>query len=372
MKILLCVWRLTHGGAERVASMWAKGFVQEGFSVDFLLGSYSSPITYEVPSESHIYYECSLNDKIAAKFIPRFIKVRKIRHILKKSNPDVVICVLPRWGMKIKEAMKGLPRIPIIITEHNSYERPVSAPMKKIQCEEKFDTNKLFDAVTILTQADRDFLIQKMGSDFASNTCVLPNPLSFVPVQNVPDKEECILAAGRLNAWHYKGFDLLIDAWSQIASKYPNWKLKIAGDGDPQYLQKVINEKKVASQVNLLGFVDMLEQYQKASIFVLSSRYEGFGMVLTEAMSQGCACVACDYKGRQREIIQNDDQGIICPVDDVAALAKAIERLIIDEPYRQKCQKNAVERSKYYALPNIMKQWNEIFKKLNLVHCEKT
>ncbi|WP_297702035.1 glycosyltransferase family 4 protein [uncultured Fibrobacter sp.] len=366
MKILLCVWRLTHGGAERVASMWAKGFVQEGLSVDFLLGSYSSPVTYEVPSESNIYYECALNDKIATKIIPQFIKTRKIRHILKKSNPDVVICVLPQWGMKIKKAMKGLRQVPIIITEHNSYERPASAPMKKIQYEQKFATNKLFDAVTVLTQADKDFLTKKMGADFTSNTYVLPNPVSFVPVQNIPDKEESILAAGRLNAWHYKGFDLLIDAWSQIAFKYPNWKLKIAGDGNPEYLQKIINEKKIASQVDLLGFVDMLEQYQKASIFVLSSRYEGFGMVLTEAMSQGCACVACDYKGRQREIITNEKEGLLCSVEDVDALASCIEKMILDERYRHECQMNAVKRSKCYLVSEIVNKWMNIFDKLNI------
>ena len=92
----------------------------------------------------------------------------------------------------------------------------------------------------------------------------------------------------------------------------------------------------------------------------MSSRYEGFGMVLIEAMSQGCACIACDYKGRQSEIIQNDSQGIICPVEDVDSLASAIERMILDKSYREKCQYNAIERSKFYSLDNTMDRWETI------------
>lgn len=361
MKILICVWRLTHGGAERVASLWAKGFVQEGHSVDFLLGSRSSAITYEVPVNSNIYYESKLNDKIATRFVPEFVKNRTIRKILLNSNPDVVICVIPSWGEKIRKAMVGLRKIPIIITEHNSYERPESAPMSKIQYEQKFETNSNYDAVTVLTQADRNFLVNKKGEDFAKNTYVFPNPVSFNPVEKIPKKEKCILSVGRLDAWHYKGFDLLIEAWGKIAPIYPDWVLNIAGDGCKDHLLNVAKKNNVENRISFLGFVDPYEEYRKSSIFVLSSRYEGFGMVLTEAMSQGCACIACDYKGRQKEIIENDQQGLICPVENVDALSAAMEKMIRDEDYRKKCQQNAVERSKFYTIENIVEKWNAVF-----------
>lgn len=365
MNILICVWRLTHGGAERVASLWAQGFANQGHSVSFLLGSYSSPITYEIPQNSKIYYECKTNDKINVHVVPTFWKNRNIRKIISKVRPDVIICVLPNWGERIRSALGESNTIPIIITEHNSYDRPDNYPMSQIQYIQKFETNRKFDAVTVLTKADYVYLEGKKGKEFTKNTFVLPNPVSFTPIEFVPKKEKIILAAGRLNAWECKGFDVLIKAWSKIESEFSDWKLYIAGEGNKSYLTDLQAKLKLNNRLSFLGFVDMLEWYKKASIFVLSSRYEGFGMVLTEAMSQGCACIACDYKGRQREIIQNDSQGITCPVEDIDELAKAIKKMIIDESYRQQCQKNAIDRSKYYTIPNIMKLWNNIFSTLN-------
>lgn len=365
MKILICTWRLTHGGAERVAALWAKGFIDQGYSVDFLVGSRSSKVSYDIPKNVGLYYETPFPDKIAVHFIPEIYKSYRIKRILEKIKPDVVISVLPSYGQKIIRLLNK--KIPVIVTEHNSYERPSYAPMPQIQEEQKFNTNGLFDAVTVLTQADKDYLINKMGEYFARNTYVMPNPLAFSPTKGLENKAKVILAAGRMDAWHCKGFDLLINAWGRIAEKHRDWILKIAGGGNPAPILSMAKKNHIDDRISFLGFVDMLECYKDASIFVLSSRYEGFGMVLTEAMSQGCACVACDYKGRQREIIQNENQGIVCPVDDVGALAVAIEKMIDDESYRTKCQKNAIERSKYFALSNIMEKWNDIFRALKLI-----
>ena len=148
----------------------------------------------------------------------------------------------------------------------------------------------------------------------------------------------------------------------------------------------------------------MEKLYQDASIFVLSSRYEGFGLVLIEAMSQGCACIACDYKGRQREImcpeghgsklppslshaprlrdstasvddlrfkvqgsnnkVELCETGILCEPDNVEALAEAMRKMIVDDEYRESVRKNAIERSKYYSIENTMDRWEELLNKL--------
>jgi glycosyltransferase involved in cell wall biosynthesis len=366
MKILICTWSLTHGGAERVASLWARGFVEHGHSVDFLLGSHSRPITYNIPPNSKVYYECPIKDALSVRFIPQWIKIFLIKRIIKKVTPDVIICVMPNWGPIIRKATKGMQKIPIIITEHNSYERPFDSPMSSKMYEQKFSTNASYNAVTVLTESDKTFLKNKMGTDFVKNTYVLPNPLSFDPVDKTPQKQKIILAAGRLEVWHYKGFDILIKAWGKISKKYPDWILNIAGAGNQKSLKELAIQSNVDKQIHFLGFVEMLPEYRKSSIFVLSSRYEGFGMVLTEAMSQGCACIACDYKGRQREIIENDSQGIICPPENIDALADAIEKMIINEDYRNKCSINAIERSHYYSVKNITTKWEKIFENLKI------
>ena len=124
---------------------------------------------------------------------------------------------------------------------------------------------------------------------------------------------------------------------------------------------------------------DIEELYKKSSIFVLSSRYEGFGLVLIEAMSQGCAPVACDYKGRQAEIlslsgderrktkdeksgIEITENGILCEPDNVEALASAMRKMIKDDNYRERIQHNATTRSKDKKKKKIMNKWNDIFR----------
>ena len=233
-----------------------------------------------------------------------------IRKYAKTYRPDVIIGIMETCSLVAKLATIGL-NIPVIMTEHNAFERPKNTPLTKWQIITKFYINKLYCCVTILTEADKEFIGLRL-----KNTVVMPNPLFLTPIINLPVKDKIVLAAGRIDDWHYKGFDILLKTWGTIAKQYPDWTLEIAGEGkkeDLELLQDVVRKSEVENQVKFLGYQkNIVDRYKQSAIFVLSSRYEGFGLVLIEAMSQGCACVACDFKGRQREIIRNDSEGLIC------------------------------------------------------------
>lgn len=369
IKILIMVHNLTGGGAERVAALWAKGFVERGYKVGMVLNCYkNTPITYKVPNAVQMYN--IVNNKqivwIANKLHRRLnidcFYVARLRSILKDFRPDIAIGVLQPWAEWARKASKGMD-IKIVNTEHNSFERPDNAKLTSKQHAQKYVWNKRYDHVTVLTEADFHFLENTLN-----NVSVLPNPLAFEPAVRVPQKKKIILAAGRLDAWYYKGFDLLIHAWGKVAKRYPTWILQIAGDGEKglNYLQSLADECGIANQTDFIGYQsDMHNIYQRSSIFILSSRYEGFGMVLIEAMSQGCAPIACDHNGRQREIITNDSEGVLCPVEDVNSLANAIDRMINDTKFRSMVQSHAIERSKFYSLTNIMDNWETIINDLN-------
>lgn len=372
MKIAILVSKITGGGAERVAALWAMGFAERGHEVFFILDStLPQYITYPIPKSVKMY---SIGSNIRFNIlrsvmnrIRRIIGYRnfKMSRILKTTYPDVVIGVLHPWASQALKATKGMS-VKIINTEHNSFERPTCAPMNFKVYQEKFFENRNFDHVTVLTKADLQVIDNRL-----KNVSVLPNPLPFRVETEIPAKQNVILAAGRLDAWYIKGFDMLIRAWGEICHLYPDWELHIAGTGEKhsyQYLRDLASGKGIAEeQIKFLGFSkDMCPIYKRSSIFVLSSRCEGFGMVLVEAMSQGCACIACDYKGRQSEILTEASQGIICPTEDVEALRKAMIRMITDDDYRILCQHNAIERSKFYSLDRTIDRWEEIFKKLNL------
>ena len=370
MKILIISPTLNYGGAERVASLWADGFIDNGHSVLFVTNINESQ---DFQTISQVVPLTNASGNKVTRYINAILRVRQY---CKEFHPDIIIGVMYVCSFVAKISSMRL-NIPVIATEHNSFERPKSAPMSIINKLFKYKVNRIYDAVTVLTKADEAFIGNSL-----SNVHVMPNPLALTPLNVLATKKKYVLAAGRLDEWYTKGFDVLIKAWGTMLrneeakaqsgdseiEELKEWKLKIAGRGNENsitYLKKLCKDYGVEDSVEFLGFVsDMKSLYEKASVFVLSSRYEGFGMVLIEAMSQGCACIACDYKGRQREIIQNESQGLCCEPDNVDALVNTLQRMIFDDNYRESVRPNAIERSKFYSISNVVDRWESLFNKI--------
>lgn len=368
LKIVIIVNKLSGGGAERVAALWATGFVEKGYNVTVLISETINNFGYNISKKVCVKYIglilrnstlSALSKKIG---ISRWYYKRRLYKELQKIKPDICIGVLGNNALDAYKATRNLNTI-VIQTEHNAYDRPDFLKSRSEIIKRKFKTNRIFDCVTVLSKADT--LVKDVPTE---NMVVLPNPLTFNPIQEIGTRDNTILAVGRLDSWYIKGFDNLINAWGKIAKKYPNWKLQIAGTGSLKsqlYLQNLVKINNINSQIEFLGYCkDVCSLYRKTSVFVLSSRYEGFGMVLTEAMSQGCACIACDFGGRQKEIITTEKQGIICTNDNINELVKAIEKMIVDSDYRESCREPAIERSGYYSLENTILRWEQLFNKL--------
>lgn len=361
MRVLICVHNLSNGGAERVAVLWANGFARRGYDVHVVTAEKDAPVDYELATgvTNHLIY--SEGNPLKRYFA----KVWQLRNLLKEIKPDVAISVLPPFNLWLLITTIGLG-VPVINTEHDSFERPQSAPMPLRAKFNKFFLNNFFRGVTLLTSADKEIYGRNK-----KNVFVHPNPLVFNPIDFEPKRKKVILAAGRLNDWFSKGFDLLIAAWGKIATQFPDWDLCIAGNGeqtDIEKLESFITEANLNGRVKLLGFhQDIIRLYQESEIFVLSSRYEGFGLVLIEAMSQGCACIACDYKGRQKEILKDETMGLYCPTEDIDALSSCLRKMIENDALRISIRKNSVERSKCYSVENIVNRWEEIFRSLQIM-----
>lgn len=343
---------MTDGGAERVAALWANGFLGRNHEVSVVVFDEHKPQTYSLNENIKLLTVVSHKKN---RFLRVMQRVILLRQALKRIRPDVVIEVMPNWQRLI--AMIGL-RFIKISTEHNSFERPHNAE-DKLEWFSKFWLNRLYDHVTVLTQADKDVIGNRL-----KHVTVLPNPLALEPVLAVPRKEKVVLAVGRKDDWHYKGFDNLISAWSQLSCKAVGWRLQIVGSsnrGGQEYLEHLCQKFGVTDSVEFQNYQrDIQPFYQQASIFVLSSRYEGFGLVLIEAMSQGCACIACDYKGRQSEILTAEVDGLTCEPDNVDALTKTLSKLMVNDNLREKLQTNAISRARAFTMDNIMNQWEKI------------
>ena len=371
MKICIVQSRACFGGAEHVGVMLANTLAEK--HEVWLVTNTHLDISYAVSNRVKL---CNIFPNIPHGPKKWLSAIRNLRTLFKKVNPDVAIGILSTCSFICKVAGWGLG-IPVIATEHDAFERPECAPMSKGNTFSKFWLNKLFDVVTVLTEADRKVIGNRLR-----RVAVMPNPLSLTPLsisvggsmtndEGEPVyKRPFVLAAGRLDAWHYKGFDLLLKAWAMVQTackeqmQREGWKLVIAGKDEAEgqrYLETLVHKYSLRDNVSFLGFrKDMVRLYQESSIFVLSSRYEGFGLVLIEAMSQGCACVTTDYKGRQMEILGSEDCGMVCQPEDVDALAEALQRVMMDDELRQQLQRNAIARSRYFLPANIVKRWEQL------------
>ena len=380
MKILFVCSNLGFGGAERVAVTLANGFHTNGHKV-IMVANLFEKINYSLDKDVIVENLVSTNQNKYKKWIS---SVRQLYKSIKKNKPDVIIGIMELCSLIARISAIGT-NIPVVATDHYTFDRPQNAPFTKQEWLFKFVVNYIYKYITVLTEADKKVIKNRF-----KGVTVMPNPLFIKPIQKVPLKEKVILSAGRIDAWFYKGFDVLLQAWKGLYYDNVNdnenlreWWLKMAGDGKKEsfeYLMNLLpdgnwihneddNENENWSwrsekyHIEFVGFQkDMESLYKRSEIFALSSRYEGFGLVLIEAMSQGCACVACDYKGRQREIIQDDNQGLCCEPDNVNTLATALEKMMMDEAYRKQVQKNAIERSKFYDMEHTMDRWEAYLK----------
>lgn len=361
LKIMIVTPTLTNGGAERVAAQLARGFAMRGNEV-IVVTKTSERQSYIIDEKIRVYNLFPETNNKLQKFIG---SVSLMRNHIKKEVPDVVIGVMYYAAHTSLLASIGT-KVPVIMCEHNPFQRIHTEPTPFVDILDHFILDKFYPKVTVLTQADYDFI-----HHWLSQAVVMPNPCPFPVLKEVPEKDKVVLAAGRMNNWHYKGFDILIKVWKKVAPKYPNWKLKLAGTGsleDVEFLKNLARHENVFDRIDFLGFCDnMQELYQRSEVFLLSSRAEGLPMVVIEAMSQGCACVATDFKGRTKEIITKETEGLLCEPENIEALAANLDYMLSHDDFRHNVQKNAIQRAKFYSTDNIVDKWEKVFEEMKIL-----
>ena len=357
MRIFIVCNSLGAGGAERVGVNLANGFAHHGHEV-YIITDIFQDAAYPVDEKVKVLPMVTERCGKLRKYI---CSVGNIREYAKQYHPDVVIGMMHLASFLPLVALMGMG-IPVVLTIHHALTSRGYKISLRTKVVDRFSPI-LYSHTTVLTQIDYDIL-----KKFTSRLSVMPNPLTFSPCENIGAKQKVLLAAGRVDDWHYKGFDVLMKAWNMVACKHPDWKLILAGQGSDEtfrYLKSFLTEGVARKNTLFLGYSkDMLRLYEKASIYVLSSRSEGLPMVLIEAMSQGCAPVATDNMGRTAEIITSEKEGVICRAEDAEDLARGIEKMIADEAYRHEVQVNAIERSKFYSQTHIVRMWEEVIGKV--------
>lgn len=195
------------------------------------------------------------------------------------------------------------------------------------------------------------------------NVTVIHNPISFFPNTVSDCNNKQVIAVGRYMP--QKGFDRLIPAWNIVSKKHPEWILRIYGDGMRKELENQIISLHVEKSCILEHSVsNIADKYLESSIFVLSSRYEGFGMVITEAMACGVPPISFACPCGPRDIINDGEDGLLVENGNIEQLAEKICYLIENEDIRKEMGRKARINVERFKMENIAKQWDELFKGL--------
>ena len=210
-----------------------------------------------------------------------------------------------------------------------------------------------------LTESDRAAYQDLLGPA-GPPVLAIPNAVPDVPLGPGDPGAHKLIAAGRLT--RQKGFDLLLAAFAAVAAKHPDWTLDIFGKGPQrERLEQSVVDLGLGGQVRINAPTDRLgERMRNASVFVLSSRFEGFPLVLLEAMAAGLAVVSFDCPTGPGEILTDGTSGLLVPAEDVPALAAALDRIMVDESLRRRLAAAAPAAVLPYSQQRVGRRWDEL------------
>jgi glycosyltransferase involved in cell wall biosynthesis len=262
------------------------------------------------------------------------------------------ILVTTRPALNLMAALLDPPGLTLIGSDHMNLDRYAQSIKQTM-----WRRYSRLDALVVLTEGTlRGY---KKHLDGATRLRLIPNSARDLG-EPADLSSKTVLAAGRLTK--QKGFDMLIPAWTKVAAKHPDWRLRICGEGLLRdRLEELVQEHGVGDSVSLAGACDMNEAMGSSSIFVMSSRFEGFPLILIEAMSKALAVVSFDCPTGPADIIDNGENGLLVEFKNVDALADAITRFIEDEDLRRRCGPAAAETAKRYRIEEVGPMWDELF-----------
>ncbi|MFF8842921.1 glycosyltransferase family 4 protein [Streptomyces sp. NPDC015127] len=272
------------------------------------------------------------------------------------SDADVVIGTRP--GLVAYVARFAPPTAVRIGQEHMTYHHHRSALR-----EEMYDHLDAIDAFVTVSEGDATVWREKMPLP-TTRVLSIPNSVPEPPVPPSDGTGATVVAAGRLSA--EKQYDVLIDAFAHVVAARPGWTLRIYGSGDQEdALRDRINALGLYNEIHLMGPHSPIEpEWAKAAIAVSTSRHESFGMTLVEAMRCGVPMVSTDCDYGPREIVEDGVDGLLVPVGDVTAVARALLRLIDDEELRAAMAAAALRNARRFDPDVVTKQYEDLFDEL--------
>ena len=385
-KIVFCTPALySTGGVERVVSYKASYFAEQlGYDVTIIVTEGRGRDCYFPLSDKVkvINFELGFEELWKVSFMKKvylyLIKQRQYKRLLKaelmRIRPDITISMLRReinFLTDIPDGSKKIGELHVNRANYRNFEANDSNGLKRLFA--KFWMKSLvgklkrLDQLVVLTDKS------KASWPELSNVTVIPDPITIEVKSD--ERGKCSKRVVTIGRYAYqKGYDLLLQAWKEIEKlkkleeykEVKEWTLDIFGQGDQTDYRMLMTELGIdVNRCHLNGPVeDVVKVYQDSSIFVLSSRFEGFGMVLVEAMACGLPVVSFDCPAGPDEIITDGVDGLLVPSGDVHALAEKLMALMSDESLRIRLGQQTLLTAQRYNMAALAGQWKTLFEKV--------
>lgn len=381
MKIVYCLPQLFHpGGIERIVSIKANYLVEVyGYDVTIVVANQKKQVPFFKLHEKikivdlNIDYDKALSQPLFKRLYLRHKLQKEHKTKLSKylftNHPDIVISTFTHEAAflpQIKDGSKKVlefhfckgHKIKMAKAFHFGFITKLAYYYRCWQ-EENIIIPK-YDQFVVLTDEDKNLWKNKIN-----NVTNIPNILSFRNVDKYADlKSKTAIAVGRLD--NQKGFDTLINMWAEIVKQCKDWKLNIFGQGeDEDYLNQLICKLNLKDSVFINRPDKNIQQrYLESSLLLMTSNYEGWGLVLTEAMQCGLPVVAFACKCGPKDIINNGVDGFCIPYKNKNLFVKHAIQLMNDEKLRFTMGYNARNNIQRYSIDNVMPKWHDLFNKL--------
>ena len=377
-KIVYCTPSLyIPGGVERVLTTKANYLAEvAGYDITIVLtdGKGKEPYYPLSPKVKIIQLDINFEELWHLSFIKKVFVYLKKQRIFKKKltdtlmelRPDITVSLLRReinFLTSIKDGSKKVGEIHINKDHYRNFEGENINFIKKLFSQwwmnNLIKNLKKLDKFIVLTETDR-----KSWKEI-QNVSVIPNPLSTFPNITSSLTNKQVIAVGRYA--YEKGFEMLIDSWNIVHKKHPEWVLRIYGIDIIKNLSPIIKEKDLLNSIIPMDSTPQIyKAYQDSSIYACSSRFEGFGMTLIEAMSCGVPCISFDCPHGPRNIITDGKNGYLVEPYKIEALAERICHLIENEELRKEMGKEARKRAEDFTIDDIMGKWIKLFNSIDI------
>ena len=376
-KIVYCTPALyMAGGVERVLTLKANYFAEHfGYDVTIILTEgKDKPLYYPLSDKVKVVdlnigfeelWTCSFIKKIFVYLKKQRLYKKLLKQELMRIRPDITISLLRReinFLPSIKDGSKKIGELHVNRSNYRNFEQDDTNFLKnlfsKLWMSNLVSNLKRLDQFVVLTEEDHQNWPE------LDNVVVIPDPLTFSSSTYSSLTEKRVIAVGRYV--YQKGFDLLLKSWAIVEKKCPDWILTIIGQGERLQYETLIDELNLdRKRCKLLGPTERIqEEYMSSSFLVMSSRFEGFGMVLVEAMACGLPVISFDCPCGPKDIIQNHIDGILVEKGNIEKLAEAIIWMI---QHPEKCKVmaiKAVDNVQRFKIDQIAEQWKSLFESL--------